>query len=72
MTRGEGCGALRLPFSDMDSFTSTSTTTFRSHKIMSKAAKLTLLGTSMGALGIIAFVHYAQKTEKAVCDPYSL
>ncbi|PSK51743.1 hypothetical protein C1H76_8748 [Elsinoe australis] len=32
---------------------------------MSKAAKLTLLGTSMGALGIIAFVHYAQKTEKA-------
>lgn len=34
--------------------------------IMSTKAKLTLLGTSLGALGIIVFVHTAQKTEKAV------
>ncbi|KAF1353787.1 hypothetical protein BDV97DRAFT_396598 [Delphinella strobiligena] len=32
---------------------------------MSTKAKLTLAGTSLGALGIIAFVHVAQKTEKA-------
>ncbi|KAF4547549.1 PET117-like protein [Elsinoe fawcettii] len=31
---------------------------------MSQAAKLTLLGTSLGAMGIIAFVHYSQKIEK--------
>jgi len=33
---------------------------------MSQAAKLTLAGTSLGALGIITFVHYTQKAEKAV------
>lgn len=33
---------------------------------MSTKATLTLAGTSLGALGIIAFVHVAQKTEKAV------
>ncbi|KAF2222475.1 hypothetical protein BDZ85DRAFT_175153, partial [Elsinoe ampelina] len=32
---------------------------------MSRAAKLTLLGTSLGAMGIITFVHYSQKVEKA-------
>ncbi|KAL1296589.1 hypothetical protein AAFC00_000085 [Neodothiora populina] len=32
---------------------------------MSTKAKLTLAGTSLGALGIIVFVHYAQKSEKA-------
>ena len=34
---------------------------------MSQAAKLTLLGTSLGAVGIIVFVHYAQRADKAVC-----
>ena len=33
---------------------------------MSRAAKLTLAGTSLGAAGVIVFVHYAQKAEKAV------
>jgi protein PET117 len=33
---------------------------------MSTKAKLTLAGTSLGALGIIVFVHYSQKAEKAV------
>lgn len=37
--------------------------------IMSAAAKMTLAGTSLGALGIIVFVHYAQKADKAVCFP---
>lgn len=32
---------------------------------MSQAAKLTLAGTSLGTLGIIVFVHYTQKAEKA-------
>ncbi|GAM90776.1 hypothetical protein ANO11243_088210 [Dothideomycetidae sp. 11243] len=32
---------------------------------MSRAAKATLLGTSLGALGIIVFVHYAQNADKA-------
>ncbi|KAF2157381.1 hypothetical protein K461DRAFT_15973 [Myriangium duriaei CBS 260.36] len=39
---------------------------------MSTAAKFTLLGTSFGALGIIVFVHYAQKADKAVCTLLSL
>ena len=33
---------------------------------MSRAAKLTLAGTSVMAVGIIVFVHYAQQSEKAV------
>jgi len=32
---------------------------------MSRAAKLTLTGTSLFAIGTIAFVHYAQQAEKA-------
>ena len=34
--------------------------------IMSRAAKLTLAGTSAMAAGIVVFVHYAQRSEKAV------
>ena len=33
---------------------------------MSRAAKLTLAGTSFMAAGIVVFVHYAQQSEKAV------
>lgn len=33
---------------------------------MSRAAKLTLAGTSLFAIGTVAFVHYAQTAEKAV------
>ena len=33
---------------------------------MSRAAKLTLAGTSVGAVGIVALVHYQQNSEKAV------
>lgn len=33
---------------------------------MSTKAKITLAGTLSGAIGIIVFVHYAQKSEKAV------
>lgn len=33
---------------------------------MSRAAKLTLAGTSAMAAGIVIFVHYAQRAEKAV------
>lgn len=36
---------------------------------MSVAAKLTLAGTSIGAVGIIALVHYQQRSEKAVSEP---
>ncbi|GAB7344175.1 hypothetical protein MBLNU457_2067t1 [Dothideomycetes sp. NU457] len=32
---------------------------------MSTRAKMTLAGTTLGALGIIVFVHYTQKAEKA-------
>ncbi|MCJ1264634.1 hypothetical protein MMC22_004508 [Lobaria immixta] len=32
---------------------------------MSRVAKLTLTGTSLAALGIVIFVHWAQKAEKA-------
>ncbi|KAI9777524.1 MAG: hypothetical protein M1839_008818 [Geoglossum umbratile] len=32
---------------------------------MSRAAKLTLAGTTAMATGIVIFVHYAQQTEKA-------
>ena len=33
---------------------------------MSRAAKLTLAGTSSSAIGIIVLVHYQQRAEKAV------
>ncbi|TKA33236.1 hypothetical protein B0A50_00789 [Salinomyces thailandicus] len=32
---------------------------------MSTAAKLTLASTSVGAIGIVIFVHYQQKADKA-------
>ena len=33
---------------------------------MSTASKLTLMGTTIGTVGIVAFVHWAQTAEKAV------
>jgi hypothetical protein len=36
---------------------------------MSRAAKLTLAGSSLFAIATVAFVHYAQQSEKAVCIP---
>jgi PET assembly of cytochrome c oxidase, mitochondrial len=36
---------------------------------MSTASKLTLLGTTIGTIGIVAFVHWAQTAEKAVSEP---
>jgi len=33
---------------------------------MSTASKLTLAGTTLGAIGIVIFVHYAQTSEKEV------
>ena len=36
---------------------------------MSRAAKLTLAGTSIGAIGIVTLVHYQQNSEKAVGLP---
>ena len=33
---------------------------------MSTASKLTLLGTTLGTAGIVAFVHWAQEAEKTV------
>ena len=39
---------------------------------MSRAAKLTLAGTSVMAAGIVVFVHYAQQSEKAVGIFYKL
>lgn len=33
---------------------------------MSRAAKLTLAGTSFGAAAIVVLVHYQQNSEKAV------
>ena len=38
---------------------------------MSRAAKLTLAGTSLGAIGIVVMVHYQQQAEKAVRIPRS-
>ncbi|KAL2055735.1 hypothetical protein ABVK25_003979 [Lepraria finkii] len=32
---------------------------------MSRASKLTLAGTSLGAIGIVVLVHYQQQSEKA-------
>ncbi|KAL5409872.1 hypothetical protein PMIN06_009806 [Paraphaeosphaeria minitans] len=32
---------------------------------MSRASKLTLATTSLGAIGIVVFVHYSQRAEKA-------
>ena len=37
---------------------------------MSRASKLTLLGTSAFALGTVFFVHWQQKSEKEVCLSY--
>lgn len=37
---------------------------------MSTAAKLTLAGTSVGAVAIVVLVHYQQTAEKAVRIPY--
>ena len=37
---------------------------------MSRAAKMTLLGTSLFAVSTVVFVHYAQQAEKAVSFPY--
>lgn len=37
---------------------------------MSRAAKLTLAGTSIGAIGIVTLVHYQQNSEKAVGLPF--
>ena len=34
--------------------------------VMSTASKLTLAATSLGAVGIVIFVHYAQRAEKTV------
>ena len=39
---------------------------------MSRAAKLTLAGTSFGAIAIVALVHYQQNSEKAVSIPTTL
>lgn len=39
---------------------------------MSRAAKLTLAGTSIGAIGIVTLVHYQQNSEKAVSIPSTL
>jgi len=39
---------------------------------MSRASKLTLMGTSLFALGTVVFVHYQQKAEQAVRDPPDL
>lgn len=39
---------------------------------MSTAAKLTLAGTSIGAVGIIVLVHYQQNWEKVVSVPSTL
>jgi hypothetical protein len=38
-------------------------------QIMSRAAKLTLAGTSLFAVGTIFFVHFQQQAEKAVRAP---
>ena len=38
------------------------------HQTMSRAAKLTLAGTTAAAAGIVVFVHYAQQAEKAVSE----
>ncbi len=35
---------------------------------MSRASKLTLLGTSLFAASTIIFVHFQQKSEQQVCD----
>jgi hypothetical protein len=36
---------------------------------MSRASKLTLLGTSLFAATTVIFVHFQQKSEKEVCTP---
>ncbi len=39
---------------------------------MSRAAKLTLASTSIGAIGIVVLVHYQQNSEKAVSLPRTI
>ena len=41
-------------------------------RIMSRAAKATLFSTSTMAIGIVWFVHWAQKNEKTVCCIFAL
>jgi hypothetical protein len=36
---------------------------------MSRASQVTLASTLAGAIGIVIFVHYSQRAEKAVRDP---
>ena len=38
---------------------------------MSTASRLTLLGTIVGTIGIIGFVHWAQVAEKSVWFPFT-
>lgn len=40
--------------------------------IMSRASQITLAATSLGTIGICLFVHYAQRSEKAVGHPYPI
>lgn len=37
---------------------------------MSTVAKLTLASTAVSAIGVVVFVHYAQRAEQAVRLPY--
>jgi len=37
---------------------------------MSTAAKLTLAGTTLSAIGVVFFVHRQQQTDKAVRFPF--
>ena len=39
---------------------------------MSRAAKITLAGTSIGAVGIVTLVHYQQNAEKVVSVPRTI
>lgn len=39
---------------------------------MSRASKLTLLGTSLFAAGTVTFVHWQQRSEKDVCPTHPL
>jgi hypothetical protein len=36
---------------------------------MSRASKLTLMGTSLFAVGTVVFVHFQQQAEKSVSSP---
>lgn len=57
--------SFRLPcISDILQFIGASIT-----RQMSTAAKVTLATTSLSALGIVVFVHYQQRADKAVSEP---